>query len=405
MTLNYADRSAIAVAGPLIIADLGLSKSTFGWVLSAFFIGYVPALYFGGWAADRFGPRKVMAGAIAGWSVFTAMTALGFNAITLMLSRFLFGLAEGPQAPSTTKSLSNWFPRRKLATAIGISYSAQPLGGAIGAPIVVALIAATGSWRAPFLAFGAVGLLFLIGWWITVRNSPAEDPRASVAEVEEMEQDDLEQRAVEGEAQQGSVREHLRNPLVWTIIAAYFGVIWMLYTFLNWFPTFISEVHGVNLAGLAVASAVPWVCGAVGLAASGLLSDKVAELAGGRLYFSRKWTFVVAVVIVAVLISFVGRASTATAAVTLMGAVLLILYIPLGLPQSMIASVVPKAVFGTVFGVAIGTANLAGVINPIAIGYILEGTGSWVLVFGLGAAVALIPALVLAMYRVPKHVE
>src|SRR5574340_355312 len=68
LTLNYADRSAIAVAGPPMVADLGLSKSTFVWILSAFFVGYVPALYFGGCAADRFGPRKVMAGAIAGWS-------------------------------------------------------------------------------------------------------------------------------------------------------------------------------------------------------------------------------------------------------------------------------------------------------------------------------------------------
>lgn len=405
MTLNYGDRTAIAVAGPLIIADLGLSKSTFGWILSAFFLGYVPALYFGGWAADKFGPRKVMAGAIAGWSLFTALTAVGFNAISLMLVRFLFGLAEGPQAPATTKSMSNWFPRRKLATAIGLSYSAQPLGGAIGAPVVVALIAATGSWRAPFIAFGVAGALFLIGWWVTVRDTPAKDPRASVAEVAEMEQDDLEQRAAEGEAHQGGVRQYLRNPLVWTIIAAYFGVIWMLYTFLNWFPTFISEVHGVSLAGLAAASAVPWVCGSIGLAASGLIADKVAKMTGGRLYFSRKWTFVVTVIIVAVLISFVGRASTATAAVVLMGGVLLILYIALGLPQSLIASIVPKSVFGTVFGVAIGTANLAGVINPIVIGYLAEGTGNWALVFGLGAVVAVVPALALAAYHVPKHVE
>jgi ACS family hexuronate transporter-like MFS transporter len=413
LTLNYVDRTAIAVAGPLMVTDLGLSTSTFGWILAAFFIGYVPGVWLGGWAADRYGPRSVMAWAIGGWSLFTALTAAGFNALVLIVVRFLFGIAEGPQAPSTTKSLSNWFPRDKLATGIGLTYAAQPLGGAIGAPVTVGLIAAfDGSWRAPFIAFGLMGLLFLVGWWVVVRDTPAADPRTSRAEVEEMARDEAEQLAAEqaagvvdqdGSTEQGGIRKHLLNPQVLTVMIGLFGVILLLYTFLNWFPLFMTQVHGVNLAGLAIATAVPWACGALGMASSGLISDFVARRTGGRLFLSRKWIFVAAVVLVAVLLAFVGMASSAVAAVGLMAAVLFILYIPLGLPQSLLASLVPKAVFGSVFGFALGTANLAGVLSPIIIGYILEGTGSWLLVFGMGAAIAVVPALVFAAQRTPTH--
>ncbi|MBK1787294.1 MFS transporter [Prauserella cavernicola] len=407
LTLNYADRSAIAVAGPLMVADLGLSTSTFGWILSAFFLGYVPGVYLGGWAADRFGPRSVMAWAITGWSFFTALTAAGFNAIFLMAVRFLFGIAEGPQAPSTTKSLSNWFPRRNLATGIGFTYAAQPLGGAIGGPVTVAIIAAfDGSWRAPFIAFGLMGVLFLIGWWVVVRDTPGKDPRALPSEVEEMRRDEAEQRAAEesaGVVGKENVRKHLLNPQVLTVMFGLFGVIWLLYTFLNWFPLYVTQQHGVDLGGLAVATAVPWFCGALGMASSGLLADWVAKRTGGRIFLARKWTFIVTVLIVGVLLMLVGITTTATAAVVLMAAVLFVLYIPLGLPQSLIASLVPKSVFGSVFGFVLGTGNLAGIFSPVVIGYIVDGTGNWMLVFGIGAAIAVVPALVLAMQRTPAH--
>lgn len=413
LTLNYADRTALAVAGPLMVADLGLSKSTFGWILSAFFIGYVPGLWLGGWAADRFGPRSVMAWAVGGWSLFTALTAAGFNAIILMVVRFLFGIAEGPQAPATTKSLTNWFPRSKLATGIGFTYAGQPIGGAIGGPVTVALIAAfDGSWRAPFIAFGLIGVFFLVGWWVIVRDKPAVDGRASAAEIDEMQRDEADQLAGEqaagvvadgGEEGKRTVRKHLLNPQVLTVMFGLFGVIWLLYTFLNWFPLFMTEVHGVNLGGLAIATATPWACGALGMASSGLISDFVAKRAGGRLFLSRKWIFISTVALVAILLSFVGRASSAPAAIALMAAVLFVLYIPLGLPQSLLASLVPKAVFGSVFGFVLGIGNVAGVLSPVIIGYLLQGTGSWLLVFGLGATIAVLPALAFGFLRTPAH--
>ncbi|MEV7088880.1 hypothetical protein AB0O07_23840 [Streptomyces sp. NPDC093085] len=50
---------------------------------------------------------------------------------------------------------------RELGTAIGAANAATPLGGAVGTPVVVAVIQATnGNWRAPFIIFGVIGVLF-----------------------------------------------------------------------------------------------------------------------------------------------------------------------------------------------------------------------------------------------------
>jgi MFS family permease len=65
-SLFNTDRTAIPLAAPMIIAEFGFSPSAWGWILSAFSIGYVPFLLVGGWAADKIGPRRGRAGVIGG---------------------------------------------------------------------------------------------------------------------------------------------------------------------------------------------------------------------------------------------------------------------------------------------------------------------------------------------------
>ncbi len=118
--LNYMDRSAIALAAPIIIAEYGFSSATWGWILGLFFFGYVPFCFIGGWAADRFGSRKVLAWAVTVWSIFTAATAAGFNFISFAVIRMLFGVGEGPISPVAVKAVNSWFPEKRFSTALGI---------------------------------------------------------------------------------------------------------------------------------------------------------------------------------------------------------------------------------------------------------------------------------------------
>jgi len=69
--LNYVDRGAIAVAAPLMKSELGLSATTFGIAVSAFFWVYAPLQLFAGWLCDRVSVYKLIAAGIMLWAVST----------------------------------------------------------------------------------------------------------------------------------------------------------------------------------------------------------------------------------------------------------------------------------------------------------------------------------------------
>src|ERR1700761_6624059 len=73
--LNYLDRAALSVVAPFVKSELHINDAQLGVLFSSFFIGYCVFCFIGGWAADRFGPRKVFALAPAFWSVFCGATA------------------------------------------------------------------------------------------------------------------------------------------------------------------------------------------------------------------------------------------------------------------------------------------------------------------------------------------
>ncbi|MEX5927254.1 MFS transporter [Providencia hangzhouensis] len=67
----------------------------------------------------------------------------------MLIIRTLFGAAEGPFAATLNKMVNNWFPKKEVATAIGIATAGNPIGGAIAGPIMGILIITTG-WRVAF---------------------------------------------------------------------------------------------------------------------------------------------------------------------------------------------------------------------------------------------------------------
>jgi len=72
----YLDRVNISIAGPTMMNALHLSPATFGWLLSAFSIGYAVMQIPAGALADRFGSRNILVIALVWWSLFTGLTGL-----------------------------------------------------------------------------------------------------------------------------------------------------------------------------------------------------------------------------------------------------------------------------------------------------------------------------------------
>ena len=134
--INYLDRAALSIAAPLIQKDLNFSHAQMGIVFSSFFIGYALFNFVGGVLSDKVGAKRVFGTAMGVWSVFCGATALASGIGSLIVLRVLFGMGEGPFSSSNSKMVNNWFPRKEVASAIGVISSGTPLGGALAGPVV-----------------------------------------------------------------------------------------------------------------------------------------------------------------------------------------------------------------------------------------------------------------------------
>jgi len=155
------DRSALSVAAPLVMKDLQLDAAQLGIVFSSFFAGYALFTLIGGYASDLFGPKRVFILSMSTWSVFCGLTAAAVGFWSLLVVRVLFGCGEGPFGAAASKMVSNWFPPRQIATAIGIANAGTPIGGALAGAVAGGLAVRYG-WRTSFVLLAAIGLLWTL---------------------------------------------------------------------------------------------------------------------------------------------------------------------------------------------------------------------------------------------------
>jgi ACS family hexuronate transporter-like MFS transporter len=396
LVLNYADRTALSVSGPHIIQELGLTSAQFGMLSSIFFLGYVPFAFIGGWLSDRLGPRHTMGWAVAIWSLFTGLTAVGFSFVSMLVIRFFFGFGEGPQGSVSTKTMRNWFPQRQMGTAMGLTQGATPLGGVIGTPLVVGLIAVA-DWRFAFVILGLIGLLVTIGWFVVVRDRPDLHPWARREDVEEQRERIAEPITGSDDVEVPPMRHYFKMPIIIATAVAFFGYAWVLYTFLTWFPVYLTKARGVNLSGLAITGTIPWVFGVIGLVAGGMITDAIARRTGKPIQ-ARVGVIVIGLIATAVGFALIGVVDSLWGAVALMAGVVFSLYITCAQYFAVVGDIVPSKRLGGVMGFVHAIANLAGVLAPTVVGAILDANGSWSLAFVVSGAICIVGALLLAVF-------
>src|SRR6476660_714145 len=161
--IAYIDRVNIAVAGPIMRRELGLTQTELGLIFSAFAYPYAAMQIVGGWVSDRFGPRLVLAVLSLLWATATILTGLSWSVASLVVFRILVGVGEGGAFPTATRAFASWLPVRERGFAQGITHSFARLGGAVTPPLVLAIVARSG-WRASFMVLGAVSLAWTALW-------------------------------------------------------------------------------------------------------------------------------------------------------------------------------------------------------------------------------------------------
>ncbi|KQK05973.1 hypothetical protein BRADI_2g23690v3 [Brachypodium distachyon] len=272
MLLCNADRVVMSVAVVPLAAQHGWSSSFVGIVQSSFLWGYVFSSMVGGALADRYGGKKVMAGAAVLWSLATFLTpwAASKSAAMLLAVRVLFGLAEGVAFPTMSTFLPKWFPTHERATAVGISMGGFHLGNVLSflaTPIIMSHIGLTGT----FAFFASLGYLWLAVWLLNVESDPIDSRTISKSELQ------LILAGRSGSKVKGSkfpsLREVLSKMEMWAIIVANVINNWGYFVLLSWMPVYFKTVYNVNLKQAAWFSAIPWAV----MALSGYVAGASAD--------------------------------------------------------------------------------------------------------------------------------
>ena len=390
--MNYLDRSALSIVAPVVSRDLHVDPARLGLVFSAFFVGYAPFCFLGGWASDRFGPKLVFAVAMAWWSVFCGLTVVATGFASLLVLRVLFGLGEGPMGSTTNKTISNWFPRREAGTVVGLTNAGNPIGGAVAGP-VVGLVAVTFGWRLSFLVITAIGLVWLAFWAALVTDRPERNPRVGLDERALVTAGRTAARVTGDTTPLG---RWLREPAVLAVALAFFSYNYVLYFFLSWLPSYLTSVQHLDLRRTSLLTAIPWACGSVGMVGGGLISDLLFRRTGDAIR-SRKYVLVSGLLLAAASVFGASRATGLAGALSLIAVANLFLLMA---PQNcwvLVQEIVPAERVGAVGGFVHLLANTAGILGPALTGFIIEYGGGYGASFVLAAILALAGALAVAL--------
>jgi ACS family hexuronate transporter-like MFS transporter len=178
--LNYLDRQTLSVLASTIQKDLGLDRQQYAYVTSSFLATYMVMYAVGGRIVDWLGTRRGLMLFATGWSIANMMHALARTLPQLMFFRGLLGVTEAANIPAGVKAVSEWFPLKERALAVGIFNAGTAIGGALAVPIVSSITLLLG-WRAAFVVTGALGLVWVAAW-AAFYQAPGRHPRLGPAE-------------------------------------------------------------------------------------------------------------------------------------------------------------------------------------------------------------------------------
>jgi ACS family hexuronate transporter-like MFS transporter len=303
----------------------------------------------------------------------------------------LFGMAEGPLATATSKSVNTWYEPRLRARTIGLALSGTPLGGAISGP-VVGFVAVTYGWKISFIVIMLIGFVWATIWYFCVKAKPTGELAERIATEEHS--------IAVVDTQVRPLGYYLRHPTVLVTAFAFFTYNYTLFFFLTWFPTYLTQAHGLNMKDMSIATVIPWLLGFVGLALGGFVSDFVYRKTK-RIMFSRKVVLVTCLLSCAVCIALAGLVSTLYAAVTLVALSVFFLYLTGSIYWAIVQDTVPAARVGSVGGFMHFLANTSGIVGPTVTGFLVQFTGAFTSAFLLAGALTVAGALCVARFVKP----
>jgi len=271
--LNYLDRQMLASMKFSVmrdIPDIG-REANWGAILALFKWVYAFLSPVGGYLADRYSRRHVIAGSLFVWSLVTWTTGHVTSYEQLLLTRALMGISEAFYIPAALALIADFHTGPTRSRAVGLHQMGIYLGVMIGGFGGYAADNPDLGWRWAFSLCGLIGILYAVPLFLMLRNParPAEAPGA---------------RPSPG----GALRELLGTGS-FVLLVLYFTLPalagWIVR---DWMPAILKAEFNIGQGLAGVSATLYWqIAAVVGAVTGGWLADRwMLKSVRGRIYVS-----------------------------------------------------------------------------------------------------------------------
>jgi len=367
--INYLDRAAISFALPIISRDFHLTAQGKGLLLSSFFWSYALMQLPIGWSADRFNLRWLYAGAFTIWSVAQGLTGLASSLAALIAFRIVLGIGESIYLPGGTKIVSLLFAPRERGLPSGLFDFGTRTGLVLEGILVPWLLIRFG-WRRTFLILGFTALLWIAPWFRVFPSGLQALGTSAAAK-------DLPWR---------TVGRSLLNRNLLGICLGFFCFDYYWYVLVTWLPDYLVNVRHLSIVQAGFYASLAFFTFGIAEPIGGWIADSLIRR-GWDETATRKGIVAIAFTMGVFLIGAMRTADTGVAIGLLIGASLVGL--ATGNLLAILQSCAPAEAVGIWTGAENFAGNLAGIIAPLAVVFLITSHGSYVPGFELASFILL----------------
>lgn len=236
-----------------IKAEMGLSYTQSGALMSAYFVGYMLGQIPWGMLADSRGSRPTITLSVIGVSASTMLFGLSRTVAFAMASRFLAGLLGAGIFVPSVRLVSAWFNSEERGTALGV----LNIGGSVGlvaASWAVPLISLDAGWRLTIRSAGAIGVAAGAAVWLLLRDR--DDPNNRGLNLSSL---------------------PFRDRDFWLLAFTQFIRLGSYYTLIAWLPLVLKEEYGLSIVATSGALSLFNLAGMLANPLGGVVSDRVGK--------------------------------------------------------------------------------------------------------------------------------
>ncbi len=307
--LNYLDRQMLASMKFSLMADIPDigTEANWGTILAYFKWTYAFLSPVGGYVADRFNRRYVIAGSLLLWSAITWATAHVTTYEQLLMTRTVMGISEAFYIPAALALIADYHLGETRSRAIGFHQMGIYIGVILGGFSGYAADHPELGWRWMFDLCGLAGVLYAIPIFLLIKDPVGRNVKA---------------RKTDQPSPFGAIRELATNRS-FLLLVLYFTLPAMAgWIIRDWMPAILKTEFNIGQGQAGVSATLYWMLAAIGAAAAGgWLADRwMQRTERGRIYTSALGMCLIVVALAGVGISpQTGHLSVAIAALIVFG--------------------------------------------------------------------------------------